>query len=387
MAWVNDSYYRRERRGSTRLAVESRPGRRYPLIAMLERLKQVEERFEEAERQLADPAVASNPKELERLGKLRAELEPLVSVYREYKDATRQLTEARALVEDPEMREMAVDEVNRLRRIVDELEERLRVMLLPKDPNDERNVVIEIRAGVGGEEAALFARDLYVMYTRYAERKGWKSELAEYEEAEMGGASKITFNIEGRGAYSQLKHESGVHRVQRVPVTESSGRLHTSAASVVVMPEADEVEIEIKPEDISFETFRASTAGGQHMQKNDTAVRLTHKATRIVVQCQDERSQAQNKFKAMRVLRAKLYERELAARTERESASRKSAYRTGDRSEKIRTYNWPQSRVTDHRVGLTIGNLQGVMDGEIQPFCDALIADEQSKLLARDDRD
>jgi peptide chain release factor 1 len=351
-------------------------------MSVLEKLKQVEERYEEAERLLSDPAVASDPKELQRLGKIRAELQDVVGVYRAYREAHEQLAEARALVDDPEMRDMALDEMDRLRAEIAAYEDKLRVMLLPKDPNDEKNVVIEIRAGVGGEEAALFARDLYTMYARFAERKGWKTELVDYEDSDMGGASLITFNIEGKGAYSQLKHESGVHRVQRVPATESSGRIHTSAASVVVIPEADEVDVEINPADIEWESFRASSAGGQHMQKNETAVRLVHKPSGIVVQCQDERSQAQNKYKAMKVLRAKLYERELAAQTASADASRKAAIGTGDRSDKIRTYNYPQNRVTDHRINLTITNLSGIMDGDIQALCDALIADHQAKLLA-----
>lgn len=339
----------------------------------------------EAERSLSDPETASNPKELQRWGKIRSDLEPVVFAYREYRRASEELDEAKLMVDDPEMRDMALEEVARQREKIEELEAKLKAMLLPKDPNDDKNVIIEIRAGVGGEEAALFASDMLKMYSRYAERKGWKSELVEYEESGHGGANRITFNIDGKGAYSQLKHECGVHRVQRVPATESSGRLHTSAATVVVMPEADEVDIDIKPDDLDWDSFRASSAGGQHMQKNETAVRLVHKPTGIVVQCQDERSQAQNKYKALKVLRAKLYEKELEAQLAEAVKSRKAAFSTGDRSEKIRTYNWPQNRVTDHRVNLTINNLSGIMDGDMQAFCDALIADEQARRMAADD--
>ncbi len=352
---------------------------------MLDKLKQVEERFEETERLLSDPSIGSNPKEMQRLGKLRAELEPVVTVFRDYRSATEQLNEAKSLLDDPEMRPMAEEEIGSQREKMEELEGKLRAMLLPKDPNDDKNVVIEIRAGVGGEEAALFAANLFKMYSRYAERNGWKWELIEFEESAMGGASQITLGIEGKGAYSQLKHEMGVHRVQRVPATESSGRLHTSAASVVVLPEAEEVDININPDDLDWESFRASSAGGQHMQKNETAIRVVHRPTGIVVQCQDERSQAQNKYKAMKVLRAKLYERELHAQLAETAAARKTAVRSGDRSEKIRTYNWPQNRVTDHRIKLDINNLSGILDGDIQVFADALIADEQARLLAADD--
>jgi peptide chain release factor 1 len=275
-----------------------------------------------------------------------------------------------------------LDEVAALRERIDALDAELRKMLLPKDPNDDKNVVIEIRGGVGGEEAALFARDLYGMYCRFAERRQWKYELDDYEESGVGGYSRVVFTIEGRGAYSQLKHENGVHRVQRVPVTESSGRIHTSAASVVVMPEAEDVDVDINPADLEWDSFRASSAGGQHMQKNETAVRLVHKPSGIVVQCQDERSQAQNKYKALKVLRAKLYERQLEAQTAELTANRKVAIGSGDRSAKIRTYNFPENRVTDHRIGLTVHNLQGMLDGDIQEFCDALIADEQARLLS-----
>lgn len=348
---------------------------------MLSRLEEVEKRFEQIEQALADPQVASDPKELQRLGKAHAELEPIVQAFREYKTTLRRIEEAEALLDDPEMHDLAQEELNTLKELREQQEHQLRLMLLPKDPNDERNVLLEIRAGTGGEEAALFAAELARMYMRYAERRGWKYEVLDVQETGIGGYKEIVMLIEGKGAYSALKYESGVHRVQRVPVTESSGRIHTSAATVAVLPEAEEVEVEINPEDLEIDTFRAGSAGGQHMQKNETAVRILHKPTGIVVTCQDERSQLQNREKAMRMLRTRLYDLQRQQMEAERTATRKSQVGTGDRSEKIRTYNYPQGRVTDHRIGLTIYNLQEILDGDIQPFVDALIAEDQARKL------
>ncbi len=352
---------------------------------MLSRLEEVEKRFEQIEQALADPQVASDPKELQRLGKAHAELQPIVQAFREYKTILKRIEEAESLLDDPEMHDLAQEELDTLKQQKEQQEHQLRLMLLPKDPNDERNVLLEIRAGTGGEEAALFAAELARMYMRYAERRGWKYEVLDVQETGIGGYKEAVILIEGKGAYSALKYESGVHRVQRVPVTESSGRIHTSAATVAVLPEADEVEVEINPEDLEIDTFRAGSAGGQHMQKNETAVRILHKPTGIVVACQDERSQLQNREKAMRMLRTRLYDLQQQQMEAERTAARKSQVGTGDRSEKIRTYNFPQGRVTDHRIGLTIYNLQEILDGDIQPFVDALIAEDQARKLQQAD--
>jgi peptide chain release factor 1 len=309
-----------------------------------------------------------------------------VTVGREYIHAIEQIEEARQIAQssdDPELKKMAEDEAASLAERVEALANELQVLLLPRDPNDEKDVIVEIRAAAGGEEAALFAGDLSRMYMRFAERRGWKVALLSSTPTGIGGYKEIVFSIAGRGAYSELKHESGVHRVQRVPVTESSGRIHTSTATVAVLPEASEVEVEINPADVKMDTFIASSAGGQHMQKNETAVRLTHLPTGIVAQCQDERSQLQNREKAMRYLRARLYELELREQQEKISSDRRSQVGTGDRSEKIRTYNFPQDRITDHRVGVTLHNMDMVLDGEIQVLVDALRRREQEDRLAQ----
>jgi peptide chain release factor 1 len=349
---------------------------------MLEKIQDIQKRFEEIERQLHDPAVVTNPAELERLGKARAELEPIVSVIQEYQKALEDLSGAEELLKDPEMKELAESEVEGLQKKIETLKNSLIQMLLPKDPMDDKAVIIEIRPAAGGEEAGLFAAELYRMYARYAERRRWKYDLIEHEDTGIGGVSRVVFSIDAKGAYSQLKYESGVHRVQRVPETESGGRIHTSTVTVAVLPEAEEVDVEVKPDDLEISTFRASSAGGQHVQKNETAIRIIHKPTSIVVTCQDERSQAQNKLKAMQVLRAKLYQIEQERLEKERGLLRKGQIGTGDRSEKIRTYNFPQSRITDHRIGLSVHNITGFMDGDIQNMIDALVQDEIARKVA-----
>jgi peptide chain release factor 1 len=348
-------------------------------------LLEIEKRFEDIENQLMDPETASNPKELERLGKARAELSELVEVIRNYKKTKSDLKGAQEMLDDPEVREMAQEEIAPLRAQVAEYEEQLKLMLLPKDPNDEKSVIIEIRPAAGGDEAGIFAGDLFRMYSRYAERRRWGYEVLEEQEAGVGGYSKLVFKLDAAGAYSQLKHESGVHRVQRVPSTESQGRIHTSTVTVAVLPEAEEVDIEINDKDLEISSFRSSASGGQHMQKNDTAIRIVHKPSGIVVQCQDERSQNQNKVKALTVLRTKLYDAELEKTAKEQGDMRRGQIGSGDRSEKIRTYNYPQDRVTDHRIGKSIHGMPQIMDGDIQELIDALNQEEQAKKLAAEE--
>lgn len=351
---------------------------------MLEKLAEIERRFEDIEAQLLDPSLGSNPKELQRLGKARREIEELVQVIRDYRKTLQELNDAGELLNDPEMREMAQAEIGPLKAKVADFEEQLKVMLLPKDPNDEKSVIIEIRPAAGGDEAGLFANQLFRMYTRYAERRKWKFEVIEFEESGIGGVSKVVFEIDAIGAYSQLKHESGVHRVQRVPATESQGRIHTSTVTVAVLPEAEENDVEIHDKDLEISTFRSSSAGGQHMQKNETAIRIIHKPSGIVVTCQDERSQQQNKLRALQVLRAKLYEAEQERLAKEQGDLRRGQIGSGDRSEKIRTYNFPQSRVTDHRIGKDLHNALAYMDGDIQDMIDALNQDEEARKIARE---
>lgn len=341
-------------------------------------------KYDSIEQSLMDPTIASQPSELQRLGKARAELEDVVQVIRRYHKTEKDLAESEALLSDPEMKELAQDEVFTLREQLGELTEELRLLLLPKDPNDQKSVIIEIRPAAGGNEAGLFASELFRMYLRYAERRRWKTEIIDLEEDGMGALSRVTFSIDGTGAFSQLKFESGVHRVQRVPATESSGRTHTSTVTVAVLPEVEEVDLEIKNDDIEVSTFRSSSAGGQHMQKNETAIRIVHKPTGIAVTCQDERSQQQNKLKAMAVLRAKLYEIEQEKLAKERGDLRRGQIGSGDRSEKIRTYNFNQSRITDHRIGKDMHNMITFMDGEIQGMIDALIQDDQMQKLASD---
>ncbi len=351
---------------------------------MLERLNKVEERYEELMRLMADPAVAQDYERVVQYAKERSDLEDIVGIYRDYKDVDRELEETRTLLTDdtdPELWELAEGEVTRLQTRLDELKSRLRRLLLPKDPRDTKNVIIEIRAGAGGDEAGLFAAELYRMYTRYAERRGWNTELLSSHPTGIGGFKEVTFGVKGQGAFSRFKFESGVHRVQRVPVTESSGRIHTSTATVAVLPEVDEVEIHIDSKDLEIEAYGASGPGGQHMQKNATAIRIIYKPTGMVVACESERSQTQNKLRALAVLRARLYEQERRKRETEVAETRRAQVGTGERSEKIRTYNFPQNRITDHRAGLTLHRLSSVLDGDLDSFVDELTAQEQAERL------
>ncbi|WP_313973224.1 peptide chain release factor 1 [uncultured Selenomonas sp.] len=351
---------------------------------MLDKLHAVEEKYRELESLISDPAVLADMPKWQKLSREHAQLAPVVEKYREYKKVHEGLAEAKAIFDDnpdADMRRLAEDEIAELRPRLEALERELPILLLPKDPNDAKNVIVEIRGGVGGEEAALFAGDLFRMYARYAERRGWRVDVIDKNATEIGGFKEISFSVDGAGAYSFLKYESGTHRVQRVPVTESSGRIHTSAVTVAVLPEAEEVEVEIAPADLRIDTYCASGAGGQYVNRTETAIRITHLPTGIVVQCQDEKSQLKNKEKAMRVLRARILE---AAREEQAAtvaADRKSQVGSGDRSERIRTYNFPQGRVTDHRIGLTLHKLAAVLDGDLDELLAALITADQAEKL------
>ncbi|MCS6909767.1 MAG: peptide chain release factor 1 [Anaerolineales bacterium] len=348
---------------------------------MLEKLAGIEARYEELTRLLAEPSNGDYAK-LAEAAKERAGLEEVVNAYREYKTLLKDLDGARELLADPALAEMAAAEVRQLEARKESLEQRLKVLLVPKDPRDEKDVIVEIRAGAGGEEAGIFAADLFRMYTRYAEKRGWKTDVLSSNPTGVGGYKEVIFEVKGKGAYSRLKFESGVHRVQRVPLTESAGRIHTSTATVAVLAEMDEVEINIPERDIKIDTYRASSAGGQNVQKNATAVRITHLPTGLVVTCEDERSLTQNRQRAMSILRARLYEQELEKRQRAEAAERRQQVGSGERSEKIRTYNFPQSRVTDHRIGKSIFNLTAVLDGDLDDFIDELAAREQAAKLA-----
>jgi len=352
---------------------------------MIEKLIEIERRFESIEADFSNPSIASSPKEMQRLGKTRSDLEPVVGTIRAYRKTLADLLDTEQMLDDPEMRELAQAELAPLREQRDQLEQDLKLMLVPKDPYDDRPVVVEIRSAAGGDEAALFANELFRMYSRYSERRRWKVEVVDHEESGIGGLQKVVFNIDAIGAFSQLKHESGVHRVQRVPATESQGRIHTSTVSVAVLPEAEEVDFEIDPKDLEISTYRSSSAGGQHMQKNETAIRIVHKPSGLVSTCQDERSQAQNKIKAMNVLRSKLLQAEEERLASERAGMRKGQIGTGDRSEKIRTYNFPDGRITDHRIKYTTHNLSQFLDGDIQAMIDALVQDEQARKLASED--
>ena len=352
---------------------------------MFDRLDDILIRFEELLHELGDPVLTSDPEKFRRLMKEQAELAPLVETYTQYKKTKKSIEENLELLEqerDEEMRELLKEDLAEAKKQMPELEKESKLLLLPKDPNDEKNVFVEIRAGAGGDEAALFAADLFRMYSRFAERNRWKSELISVNESGIGGMKEVVFMISGQGAYSRLKYESGVHRVQRVPETESGGRIHTSTATVAIMPEAEDVDVVIDMNDCKFDVFRASGNGGQCVNTTDSAVRLTHIPTGIVISCQDEKSQLKNKDKALKVLRAKLFELETAKKQDEQAKYRRSQIGTGDRSEKIRTYNFPQSRVTDHRIKLTLYKLDAIMDGDLFELIDSLTAADQAEKLS-----
>jgi peptide chain release factor 1 len=348
---------------------------------MLDKLAAIEARYEELNQLLAGGSDGDYSRIAE-YAKERSGLEEVVAAYHEYQTLLRDLDGARELLADPGMAEMAAEEVRQLEARRGPLEERLKLLLVPKDPRDDKNVIFEIRAGAGGDEAGIFAADLFRMYTRYAEERAWKTEILSANATGVGGYKEVVFEVKGKGAYSRLKFESGVHRVQRVPATESAGRIHTSTATVAVLAEMDEVEISVPERDIKIDTYRASSAGGQNVQKNATAIRITHLPSGLVVTCEDERSLTQNRQRAMSILRARLDEQEVEKRQKAEAAERKAQVGSGERSEKIRTYNFPQSRVTDHRIGLSIYNLAGVLDGNLDPFIDELAAREQAARLS-----
>jgi peptide chain release factor 1 len=348
---------------------------------LLTKLSAVEGRFEELSGKLADPEVLARPQQMQKLAKEHADLRELVDTFRQHRDLEKRVGEARELQKDPEMRELARQEETELSAEQVKLEERLKLLLLPKDPNDDKNILVEIRAGAGGEEAALFAAELFRMYTRYAERRKWKVEIVSTSSASAGGIKEVVANVEGRGAYSQLKYESGVHRVQRVPATEAQGRIHTSTATVAVLPELEEVDVHIDPKDLKIDVMRSGGPGGQSVNTTDSAVRIHHLPSGIIVHCQQEKSQHKNKALAMKLLRAKLFEIEREKQELAERDARRSQIGSGDRSEKIRTYNFPQDRLTDHRIGLTRHNLPAVMDGDLQDMIESLRAHFQAEAL------
>ena len=354
---------------------------------MLNKLEEVADRFREVEGLLSDPGVINDQKRYRSLTKEHAELADVVSVYHRYCKVNEEITGSQELLKDsdPDVREMASAEVAELQTEQDRLEAELKLMLLPKDPNDSRNVILEVRAGTGGDEAALFAGDLFRMYTRYAENQGWKVELLSSAESEMGGFKEVIALVTGKGAYSRFKYESGTHRVQRVPETEAQGRIHTSACTVAVLPEAEDVEIDVDPSDLRIDVYRASGAGGQHVNKTESAVRITHIPSGVVVSCQDEKSQHKNKAKAMKVLQSRLLDAMQAEQQAQMAADRKSQVGSGDRSERIRTYNFPQGRCTDHRIGLTLYKLEAIMQGELDEVIDALTTHYQAELMAGQD--
>ena len=352
---------------------------------MFDRVEDIIRRYEDITMMLGDPSVVADQEKFRSLMKEQKSLEALVACYKEYKDCKQTIEDSLAMLDeesDPDMKEMLREELSEAKDRIPELEDRLKILLLPQDPNDEKNVIVEIRAGVGGDEAALFAADMYRLYTRYAERRAWRIETMSVEDIGIGGIKTVSFMIKGDGAYSRLKFESGVHRVQRIPSTESGGRIHTSAITVAIMPEVEDVEVELDMNDCKFDVFRASGNGGQCVNTTDSAVRLTHLPTGIVISCQDEKSQQQNKAKAIKVLRAKLYEMEQERKHNDEAQLRKSQVGSGDRSEKIRTYNFHQGRVTDNRIGLTLYKIDQIMDGDLDVIIDSLIAADQAEKLA-----
>ena len=348
---------------------------------MFQKLEDVEKKYIDLTEKISDPEVISRQNEWKVMMKEHSELEPIVEKYREYKKVEKNLEEAKEMMNDPELKELAETEMLEAKEKLPKIEEELKILLIPKDPDDDKNVICEIRGGAGGDEAALFAGTLYRMYSMYAERKHWKLEVLNENETELGGYKEISFMISGRGAYSRLKFESGVHRVQRVPDTEASGRIHTSTATVAVLPEVEDVDIELNPADIKMEVFRSSGAGGQHVNKTSSAVRLIHIPTGMVAECQTERSQVQNREYAMRMLRSRLYEKEKQERDAKLANERKTQVGSGDRSEKIRTYNYPQGRVTDHRIGMSIYQIEDFLNGNLDEMIDNLIAADRAEKL------
>lgn len=352
---------------------------------MLNKLNVLEDKYKELSEKVADPEIISDQPTWQKLMKENSELEPIVMKYREYRDVSNVINESKKILEnesDEDLRELAKMELSEAESQISQIEEELKILLVPKDPNDEKNVIVEIRGGAGGDEAALFAGDLLRMYSRYAERRNWKTSMMSSNETGVGGYKEVSFMIKGKGAYSRLKYESGVHRVQRIPTTESGGRIHTSTATVAVLPEVEDVEIQVNPEDIRVDVFRASGNGGQCVNTTDSAVRLTHIPTGEVVSCQDEKSQLKNKEKAMKVLKARLYDKAMAEQQKGIAAERKSQVGTGDRSERIRTYNFPQGRVSDHRINLTLYKLDSFLDGDLDEMIDALITVDQTEKMS-----
>ena len=352
---------------------------------MFQRLEDVEKRYDELTEKISDPEEIAKTSSWQKLMKEHSELTPIVEKYREYKKAEKTIEENEELLKDPELKELAQMEIDEARGSLPRIEEELKILLIPKDPDDDKNIICEIRAGAGGEEAALFAGTLFRMYSMYAEKKHWALDVLNENETELGGYKEITFMITGKGVYSRLKFESGAHRVQRVPDTESSGRIHTSAATVAILPVVEDVEIEINPADIKMEVYRASGAGGQHVNKTSSAVRLIHEPTGIVAECQTERSQVQNREYAMRLLKSRLYEMEKQKQDEKLANERKSQVGSGDRSEKIRTYNYPQGRITDHRIGLSIYQMENFLNGDLDEMIDALITADRAEKLKGDE--
>ena len=351
------------------------------------KLQEIKEKFERINEQLSDPEVLSNQKRLIKLSKERSTIEPIVNAYDQYNEILANIKGNQEIIdsgEDPELTEMAQLEIGELKEKNISLEEELKLLLIPKDPNDDKDIILEVRAGTGGEEAGLFAADLLRMYTRYVELKGWKHELMDLNEAGLGGVKEAVMAIRGQGIYGMLKYESGVHRVQRVPATEGSGRVHTSAASVVVMPEVEELEFEIDPNDLRIDVYRSGGAGGQNVNKVETAIRITHNPSGLVVQCQDERSQLKNRMKAMKVLQSRLFDKMQSEQDSEQAATRKSMVKSGDRSDKIRTYNYPQNRVTDHRIGLTLYNLTNIMEGDLHELIEKMQIAERTEKLKSD---